>query len=152
MKYYFITLLILSLPMLMNAQQNYSDSLKLALKEATTDSAKFSIAYDLFTHYQNDNVDSALSYIGQALVIARKNNRKINEADCLQNIGMLLPELGKYAESLKLFRRHLKLRKIRLMKVWSGKMIINTPSIKPALLRWDGPILILEPVAVIQII
>jgi two-component system, NtrC family, sensor kinase len=109
MKYYFITLLILLLPMLMNAQQNYSDSLKLALKEATTDSAKFSIAYDLFTHYQNDNVDSALSYIGQALVIARKNNRKINEADCLQNIGMLLPELGKYAESLEAFQEAFKI-------------------------------------------
>ncbi len=109
MKYYFITLLILLLPMLMNAQQNYSDSLKLALKEATPDSAKFSIAYDLFTHYQNDNVDSALNYIGQALVIARKNNRKINEADCLQNIGTLLPELGKYAESLEAFQEAFKI-------------------------------------------
>ena len=109
MKYYFITLLILLLPMLMNAQQNYSDSLKLALKEATTDSAKFSIAYDLFSHYQNDNVDSALSYIGQALVIVRKNNRKINEADCLQNIGTLLAVLGKYAESLEAFQEAFKI-------------------------------------------
>jgi two-component system, NtrC family, sensor kinase len=109
MKYYFITLLILLLPMLMNAQQNYSDSLKLALKEATIDSAKYSIAHGLFTHYQNDNVDSALNYIGQALLIARKNNRKINEAGCLQNIGSLLPELGKYAESLEAFQEAFKI-------------------------------------------
>ena len=109
MKFYLKTLLLLLFPLMGNAQQDYSDSLKLALKEAATDSAKFSIAHDLFTHYQNDNVDSALSYIGQALVIARKNNRKINEADCLQNIGTLLPELGKYAESLEAFQEAFKI-------------------------------------------
>jgi len=109
MKTYLKISLLLLFPFMVHAQQSYSDSLKLALKEAATDSAKFSIAHDLFTHYQRDNVDSALNYIGQALLIARKNNRKINEADCLQNIGMLLPELGKYAESLEAFQEAFKI-------------------------------------------
>ncbi|MBI1782531.1 MAG: tetratricopeptide repeat protein [Sphingobacteriales bacterium] len=136
MKTYLKILLLLLFPLMVYAQQSYSDSLKLALKMATTDSAKFSISHDLFTHYTNDNIDSALSYIGQALLIARKNNRKINEADCLQNIGMLLPELGKYSESLEAFQEAFKiaedpaneslvwkddskysLRQIRLMKL-----------------------------------
>jgi signal transduction histidine kinase len=109
MKTYLKISLLLLFPLVVHAQQSYSDSLKLALKEAATDSAKFSIAHALFTHYTNDNIDSALSYIGQALLIARKNNRKINEADCLQNIGMLLPELGKYTESLEAFQEAFKI-------------------------------------------
>jgi two-component system NtrC family sensor kinase len=106
---YLKILLLLLFPLVVRAQQSYSDSLKLAFTVAAIDSAKFSIAHDLFTHYTNDNIDSALSYIGQALLIARKNNRKINEADCLQNIGMLLPELGKYTESQEAFQEAFKI-------------------------------------------
>ncbi len=109
MKYYFITLLILLLPMVMNAQQSYPDSLKQALHSSTTDSAKFSIAFALCLYYSEDNLDSSLIYINQGLLAARKNNRKINEAGLLALKGRAMAGLHKYVDSFESFKEALKI-------------------------------------------
>ena len=96
MKHYFLSLLILLLPAVMTAQQNYPDSLKQELHNAITDSAKFSIAFALSLYYNEDKIDSSLVYINQGLMIARKNNRKINEASLLTQKGRAMAYLHKY--------------------------------------------------------
>jgi len=107
MKYYFKTLLILLLPLTMNAQQNNPDSIMQALHIATTDSAKFSNTYALSLYYLEDNLDSSLNYTNKSLLIARKNNRKINEASALALKGRAMAILHKYVESFESFREAL---------------------------------------------
>ncbi len=109
MKHYFISLLILLLPTVMTAQQNYPDSLKQALHNAITDSAKYSIAFALSLYYGEDKIDSSLVYINQGLMIARKNNRKINEASLLTQKGRAMAILHKYVESFESFQKALKI-------------------------------------------
>lgn len=109
MKYILSIAAIILIPLWMNAQQSYTDSLKQAFKMATTDSAKFSIAANLSIYYQEDNLDSALDYINQGLLIAHKNNRKINESWLLSLKGRVMADLGKYVESFEFFQEALKI-------------------------------------------
>ena len=95
-------------PVLVNAQSS-PDSLRQALKTATTDSAKWSILINLCGYYLEDNADSTLKYADQALLIARANDRKINESNCLRMRGAALSALGKYAESFGAYQEALKI-------------------------------------------
>ena len=106
--------MLVFLPLIIHAQNldprnSNPESLRQAIKMATTDSAKYSTTFKLFIYYQYDNTDSAFKYIDQCLVIAHKNNYKINEADCLQNIGGELTRLGKYAEAFDSFQEAFKI-------------------------------------------
>ena len=65
----------LLIPQLIIAQVFYPDSLKLALKTATSDSVLFKINFELEDYYEEVNVDSALSYADKSLKIARKTSR-----------------------------------------------------------------------------
>src|SRR5665647_3790388 len=110
MKHYLKILLLVFLPLMIHAQwRDNPDSLRQALKMATTDSAKYSTTYKLSIYYQFDKTDSAFKYIDECLVIAQKNNYKINEADCLQNKGVELSRLGKYAEAFDSFQEAFKI-------------------------------------------
>jgi tetratricopeptide (TPR) repeat protein len=110
MQRYFKILLLIFLPLMIHAQQkNSPDSIRQTLRMATTDSAKYSTTFKLFIYYQFDNTDSAFKYINECLVIARKNNYKINEADCLQNKALELSRLGKYAEAFDSFQEAFKI-------------------------------------------
>ena len=96
-------------PVFSMAQQQYPDSLKRVLKTASTDSTRYSALNGIGEYYAEINGDSSLNYLNQALVVARKNNRDINEAATLGRIGYVLAFKGKYAESLGYFQQALKL-------------------------------------------
>ena len=110
MKSYLKILVLLLFPVLVNGQVNHvRDSLRQALKTATTDSAKYFISEFLGYSYKEDNADSSLKYYHQALLIARKNDRKIDEAFCLSNEGESLADLGRYVESFDVLGEALKI-------------------------------------------
>src|SRR5476651_1196091 len=75
--------LLLLIPALGMAQQSHLDSLKKALHAARTDSARYSRLSDLDDYYSESNRDSALYYVVQALTIAKKNKRLLDEASAL---------------------------------------------------------------------
>jgi two-component system, NtrC family, sensor kinase len=102
-------LLILIIPISVNAQQVNPDSLKQALTHAATDSARFIISDILINYYQENNRDSALHYAEKALLIARKNNKQLDEAISLDHKGYVLMHLGKLPESYQCFPPALKI-------------------------------------------
>ena len=94
-------LLLVLIPASTLAQTGLADSLKSALKTATTDSVRLSILGRLAQYYHEINWETALKYDDQCLEIARKNNRAIDEAAALSDKGYILMFLGKYPESLQ---------------------------------------------------
>jgi signal transduction histidine kinase len=93
--------LFLFIPQLIIAQGFNPDSLKLALKTATSDSVLFKINFDLEDYYEEVNVDSALSYADKSLTIARKANQKLAEGAALVGKAYSLTNISKYGEALK---------------------------------------------------
>ena len=91
----------LLIPQLIIAQVFNPDSLKLALKTATSDSVLFKINFELEDYYEEVNVDSALYFADQSLIIARKNNQKLAEGAALAAKGYSLTNISKYGEALK---------------------------------------------------
>ena len=102
-----VALLIISISV--NAQRGYPDSLKQALKNASTDSARYSISNTLVSYYIEDNRDSALYYVEEALLLAQKNNKQLDEASCFDVKGYILMHLGKLPESYQCFPAALKI-------------------------------------------
>ncbi len=109
MRKYVKILVFVLVPILGMAQQQYPDSLKKVLKTANADSTRYSALNGIGEYYAEINGDSSLNYLNQALVVARKNNRDINEAATLGRIGYVLAFKGRYAESLGYFQQALKL-------------------------------------------
>ena len=83
------------------AQQFNPDSLKLALKTATSDSVLFKINFELEDYYEEVNADSALYFANKSLKIARKANQKLAEGAALAGKGYSLTNFSKYGEALK---------------------------------------------------
>ena len=102
-------LLLLIISISVNAQQGYPDSLKHALKNASTDSARYSISSTLVSYYIEENRDSALYYIEEALLLAKKNNKQLDEASSFDVKGYILMHLGKLPESYQCFPTALKI-------------------------------------------
>ena len=96
-------LLLLLIPALGLAQQSHLDSLKKALHAARTDSVRYLRLGDLDDYYAEINRDSALYYSDQALAIAKKNGRTLDEASALDGKAYILMHLGKFPESLAMF-------------------------------------------------
>jgi len=109
MKKYIKTLLVLFIPILGMAQQQYPDSLRKILKTASSDSTRYSTLSGIGEYYVEINGDSALYYLNRALAIAKKNDRPINEGATLARIGYVFIFKGKYPESLECFQQALKL-------------------------------------------
>src|SRR5579872_5595546 len=101
--------LLLLIPTLGLAQQSHLDSLKKALHAARTDSARYLRLSDLGFDYGEINRDSALYYLDQAIPIAKKNGRTLDEASSLDGKGYILMHLGKFPESLECFQQALKM-------------------------------------------
>jgi two-component system NtrC family sensor kinase len=108
MRKYLKILLFVLVPILGWAQQQYPDSLRKVLKTANADSTRYSALNGIGEYYAEINGDSSLTYLNQALLLARKNNQGVNEAATLARVGYVLTFKGKYAESLGCFQRALK--------------------------------------------
>ena len=79
MKNAFKLLAFILLPLWANAQQSYSDSLRRLFKNAPNDSVKYYRSVDLAVHFQKVNVDSADYYAEAGVMLAHRNNQKIDE-------------------------------------------------------------------------
>jgi tetratricopeptide (TPR) repeat protein len=100
----FLTVLVLFLcQATLFAQQQDAKSLKKQLQESVTDSVRYDKSMELVNFYNEINNDSALFYAENAIKIARKNNKKIEEAEALDVKGYNLKDLGKYSESLQCY-------------------------------------------------
>ena len=102
-------LLLLLISISVNAQQVNPDSLKQALINAFTDSARYNISMSLASYYTEDKRDSALHYVKDALLLAKNNKKKLDEAYSLNMRGYILMHLGKLPESYQCFPEALKI-------------------------------------------
>jgi signal transduction histidine kinase len=94
-----VPILLLLLPVCGFSQQRTIDSLQRLLPTATTDSARYWITFNIGYYYEYTDYDSALHYIDQALLLAQKNGKKINEASVLSDKGFILSRLQRIPES-----------------------------------------------------
>ena len=101
MKHCLKLFLLILFPFMVNAQQSYLDSLRYLWENAKNDSVLFLANYDLATYYEEQNIDSALFFADQSILIARKNNQKLAEAGGLNTKGYQLMTLERFGESLK---------------------------------------------------
>ena len=101
MKHFFKILFYILFPFLVNAQQNYPDSLRQVLENTSVDSIKVDLNLYLADFYEEKNLDSALYFAEQAVLITRKENQKLAEAAALNRKGYQLLSIGKYGESLQ---------------------------------------------------
>ena len=100
----FLTVLISFLFQLtLIAQQQDANNLKKQLQEAATDSLRYDKSMELVNFYNETNNASAVFYAENAIKIARKNNKKMEEAFSLDGKGYNLMHLGKYSESLQCY-------------------------------------------------
>jgi signal transduction histidine kinase len=93
-------ILLFLVPVMSDAQQNFSDSLRKIFLTANNDSILYRAAIQLYDHYEESNRDTAFYYADQSVIISRRNNKKINEAYSLNRKAYQEANLGKYAESL----------------------------------------------------
>jgi signal transduction histidine kinase len=101
MKHILPVVLTALLPLWLQGQQYYPDSLKLVMKNASNDSVRFNTSRELLTFYREVNRDSAFYYAAVALKLAQENRKKLAEAQTLVSEGYLLLTTGKYAASLQ---------------------------------------------------
>src|SRR5215204_1571292 len=95
--------LFLLLPIFVIAQQSTLDNLKRQLANAQYDSARYEIYGKLSDFYIERKIDSALFFVEQCLLLARKNNKKLNEASSLNGKGLCLRHMGSYSEALRCY-------------------------------------------------
>ena len=101
MKHLFKILFYILFPFLVNAQQSYPDSLRQALENTSVDLIKVDLNLYLADFYEEKNLDSALYFAEQAVLIARKENQKLAEAAALNRKGYQLLSIGNMANHYK---------------------------------------------------
>jgi two-component system NtrC family sensor kinase len=92
--------LFVLLPFLSGAQQNLPDSLRKIFLSSTDDSLLYKSANHLYDYYEEVNRDSAFFYAEQCMLIARKNNKRLNEAYFLTRKAYQELNIGRFSESL----------------------------------------------------
>ena len=102
-------MLLLLIPLAGIAQKKQIDSLRIALKAAKTDSAKFIALGNIEEYYLDGNRDSALYYAEQTLAISKRSSNLLDQAICLDIKGYELTHLGKYPEALQCFEQGIKI-------------------------------------------
>jgi two-component system NtrC family sensor kinase len=100
MRYFFLIVFFLSLVEGIGAQILLPDSLQRAYNAAPNDSVKFKISRAIYTFYEETNRDSALHYAQLRYDVARKYNRKIEEAYLQGQMGYQQIYLGRFSEAL----------------------------------------------------
>jgi len=96
-----LSILLIILPFFALAQQLNLDSLRQALKYTTADSVLYDLNSALYFHYEENNVDSALYYSDQMLIVARRSNQKLVEANSLNSKAYQYRNIGLYGKSLQ---------------------------------------------------
>ena len=96
-------ILLLLIPVFINAQSSVSDSLRQALQKAPNDSTRDLVYDKLLSYYLFNNLDSALYFADKMVLISQKNNQKLAEAGALNFKGLVLTRLGQYASALQCF-------------------------------------------------
>jgi len=91
------------------AQHKQSDTLRLALIKASTDTAKFNALHDLGNFYFGSMPDSAIVFDQRAYLIAKKNNWLEGQAHELNNIASDYDQLGDYANSIQYYQQSLRI-------------------------------------------
>ncbi len=99
MKVLTLTLFLAHISTLGFAQKTNPDSLKQALKIASTDSARYHIYGKIQSYYSEANRDSALFYADKLIALAKQNNDRLAEASYLTNKGRQYAHMGRYAAS-----------------------------------------------------
>jgi two-component system NtrC family sensor kinase len=95
-----IIIACLLLPVLSQAQERLTDSLRAILVNAKEDSVIYETANQLYDYYEEQNRDSAFFYADRCVQISKKNNRKINEAYSLSRKAYQEVNMGRFAEAL----------------------------------------------------
>ena len=91
-------------PAMVFAQQNLQDSLRNIVNNAINDSLRYKATWAIVNSYYGAiNRDTALYLIEQALLLARKNNKKLPEARALIYKGQLLSSNGRYGRVSEMF-------------------------------------------------
>jgi two-component system NtrC family sensor kinase len=100
MKHVIIILQFVSLSFGGHAQHILPHSLKIAFQDAQNDSLKFKVSRAIYTFYEETNRDSALHYAQLRYTIAKKYNRRIEEAYLQGQMAYQQIYLGRFSEAL----------------------------------------------------
>ena len=118
MKAFMKIILLLLSPSLFYAQknpyyhtigQNQFDSLQIALKSTNNDTIRMAIYRDIELYYIEFKKDSAVYFIEQHLLLARKLGLKLWEAHALDNLGYASWSLGNYPLALQCLLQGIKI-------------------------------------------
>ena len=103
--------LLIFLPVLAQAQneQNYEDSLKTALRNAVNDTIRLDINRQLGFYHQDSEPDTSLIYHQSQLVLAKKLNLKLWQADAFQQIAYCYFLLDNLPASFEFYMNGLKI-------------------------------------------
>ena len=99
MKRYIILLSLIGSTSLM-AQPLLPDSLRIAFQQTSADSSKFKVSRAIYTFYEETNRDSALHYAQLRYTLAKKYNRRIEEAYTQGQVAYQQIYLGRINEAL----------------------------------------------------
>ncbi len=100
MKHFVILILFVCVSFGLKAQQTLPDSLRIAFQQAANDTIKFTASRVVYTFYEETNRDSALHYAQLRYALAKKYNRKIEEAYLQGQIAYQQIFLGRFTEAL----------------------------------------------------
>ena len=95
------TLLLLVLVTHIKAQQPNIDSLRHEIEIAQNDTIKIILFSTITEAYAETKPDSSVYFAEQLLMLARKLNLKLNEADALDQMGYAFLNMGNYPRSLQ---------------------------------------------------
>lgn len=108
------------LPFLSLAQTQRVDSIKKALKNSVTESAKLNLLCDLSSELVDVNPDSAEFYALQAIEVSKKLSNKNAEATALRNLGWAVSKKGEPKEALPIYKQGLAVAKQANAKLIEG--------------------------------
>lgn len=126
-KKYFGLLVISLLPVLAFAQHSYPDSLRIVLRNATTDSAGHNASYNLYLHFLEANRDSALQYVENRLMFAKRNTIKLAEATALISRAYQYNAMGRYSEAFTNLLQALKIAEDPANEEVQGWKVVQYP-------------------------
>ena len=100
MKYLIAIIFFIALHSSVKSQQILPDSLRIAFQQAVDDSVKFKVSRSIYTFYEETNRDSALQYAQLRYALAKKYNRRIEEAYLQGQMAYQQIYLGRFSEAL----------------------------------------------------